>query len=189
MLVELTVGVTDSEGVTVTVVGVADVGEIVGVVVGVGVTVGVVGTAGVVDGGGIGVTDGVGVDVVTDGDWIGRTRLDPGMRRPVSISAIARAAMTLTAVAPPVERPAAKTWRSRRYSVSRRSRSLAGSAARRAAQLLNGAAAMPSVGTNSSPASSGPLSSIPVGTRRRGSSGMRLRCQCWVPSASHSSHR
>jgi hypothetical protein len=42
---------------------------------------------------------------------------------------------------------AAKAWRSRRYSVSRRSRSQDGSAARRAAQLLNGAAGMPSVGT------------------------------------------
>ena len=31
--------------------------------------------------------------------------------------------------------------------------------------------------------------SAAVGTRRRGSSGARLRCQCAVPSASHSSHR
>jgi hypothetical protein len=46
----------------------------------------------------------------------------------------------------------------RRYSVVRRSRSQAGSAARRAAQLLTGAAAMPSVGNSSRPASSGPLS-------------------------------
>ena len=31
--------------------------------------------------------------------------------------------------------------------------------------------------------------SIAVGTRLRGSRGVRLRCQCAVPSASHSSHR
>ena len=107
---------------------------------------------------GVGVVEGAGVDVVAGGDWIGPTRLGPVLRRPVSISAIASPATAPTAITPPVAMPAAKAWRSRRYSVWRRSRSQAGSAARRAAQLLNGAAAMPSVGTNSRPASSGPLS-------------------------------
>ena len=72
----------------------------------------------------------------------------------------ARAAMATprTATAPPVATPAANERRSRRNSVVRRSRSQAGSAARRAAQLLTGAAARPRVGNSSRPASSGPLS-------------------------------
>ncbi|HYB86109.1 MAG TPA: glycosyltransferase, partial [Streptosporangiaceae bacterium] len=104
-----------------------------------------------------GVVEGAGVDVVAGGDWTGPTRLGPVPRRPVSMSTIASAATVVTATALPVASPAAKARRSRRYSVRRRSRSQAGSAARRAAQLLNGAAAMPSVGTNSKQASSGPL--------------------------------
>ena len=153
--VGLTVAVGDMVGVPVTVGVVVTLGDTVGEVVGVGIAVGV---AVGVEVTGVGVLDGAGVVVVTDGDWIGRMRLGPGIRRPVSISAIAAAATTPTAIAPPVETPVAKACRSRRYSVSRRSRSQAGSAARRAAQLLTGAAAMPSVGTNSRPASSGPLS-------------------------------
>jgi hypothetical protein len=63
-----------------------------------------------------------------------------------------------TATRPPVAAPAVNADRSRLNSLVRRSRSHFGSAARRAAQLLNGAAAMPSVGNSSSAASSGPLS-------------------------------
>ena len=77
---------------------------------------------------------------------------------PVNSRATAAMATPRTATAPPVATPAANERRSRRYSVVRRSRSQAGSAARRAAQLLTGAAAMPRVGKSSSPASSGPLS-------------------------------
>ena len=86
--------------------------------------------------------------MLAGGGWTGRTKPGPVMWRPVSISAIAVAATTPTTIAPPIETPVANAWRSRRYSVLRRSRSQAGSAARREAQLLNGAAAMPSVGTS-----------------------------------------
>src|SRR5271166_3200643 len=71
---------------------------------------------------------------------------------------MAAMATATTATAPPVAAPAANARRSRRYSVVRRSRSQAGSAARRAAQLLTGAAAMPRVGNSSRAARSGPLS-------------------------------
>ena len=124
----------------------------------------VVVTAGVTDGVGVardvgvGVVEGAGVDDVAGGDWTGPTRLGPVLRRPVSNSAIASPTTVPTAITPPAAMPVAKACRSRRYSVARRSRSQSGSAARRAAQLLNGAAAMPSVGTNSRSASSGPLS-------------------------------
>ncbi len=77
---------------------------------------------------------------------------------PVNSKARAAMATPRTATAPPVATPAANARRSRRYSVVLRSRSQAGSAARRAAQLLTGAAARPSVGNSSKPASSGPLS-------------------------------
>src|SRR6266480_3381336 len=123
---------------------------------------------------GVGVGDGddvVGVGVadwdeagVLDGaagweePWAGPTR--SGGWTGLSVRSRARAATTTptTATAPPVATPAANERRSRRYSVVRRSRSQAGSAAFRAAQLLTGAAARPSVGNSSRPASSGPLS-------------------------------
>jgi hypothetical protein len=99
--------------------------------------------------------DGVaGVDV----PWAGPTRFGVCTACPVKSRARAAIAMPSTATAPPVAIPAANARRSRRYSVRRRSRSQAGSAARRAAQLLTGAAAMPRVGNSSRPASSGPLS-------------------------------
>jgi hypothetical protein len=108
-------------------VGVAVVGVAVGVLLCVGVGVGVVllGVAvgvllGVAVGVCVGVADGAGVVAVAAGGWIGWTRLGAWMRRPVSISAIAAAAIRATAIAPPVETPAAKERRSRRYSVSRR---------------------------------------------------------------------
>ena len=63
--------------------------------------------------------------------------------RPVKSRARAAMATPRTATAPPVATPAANERRSRRYSVVRRSRSQPGSAARRAAQLLTGAAARP----------------------------------------------
>jgi hypothetical protein len=109
-------------------VGVA-VGVAVGVLLGVGVGVGVllgVGVGVVLLGVALGVLLGVAVGVcagvvaVAAGGWIGWTRLGAWMRRPVSISAIAAAAIRPTAIAPPVETPAAKERRSRRYSVSRR---------------------------------------------------------------------
>ena len=91
--------------------------------------------------------------------WAGATRF--GVCTcwwPVNSRTTAAIATPSTATAPPVATPAANARRSRRYSVARRSRSLAGRAARRAAQLLTGAAAKPSVGNSSSAASSGPLS-------------------------------
>src|ERR1700689_4023224 len=91
--------------------------------------------------------------------WAGPTRLGGWTAwLPVKRRAMAAIATPRTATAPPVATPAAKEWRSRRYSVRRRSRRSAGRAARRAAQLLTGAAAMPSVGNSSRTASSGPLS-------------------------------
>jgi hypothetical protein len=109
VLGEVTVGETVAEGVVVGVlgtVGVADVGETVGVIVAVGVTDGVGVALGVVVGVDVGVVEGAGVDVVVaGGDWIGRTRLGPVLRRPVSISAIASAATAPTAIAPPVAMP------------------------------------------------------------------------------------
>lgn len=125
VLGEMTVGVTVAEGVAVAVVavGVAGVGETVGVVVavgvtvgvvvGVGVTVGVVVAVGVAVGVDVEVADGVGAGVVAAGDWSGPTRLGPVMWRPVSISAIASAATATTAITPPVAMPAANAWRSR----------------------------------------------------------------------------
>jgi hypothetical protein len=103
-------------------VAVADVGETVGVVVGVGLAVGdavglgvglAVGDAlgvglAVGDAVGDGVADGVGDDVAAGRDCTGGTRLGPVMWRPVIMSAIAAAATTLTAIAPPAETPAAK---------------------------------------------------------------------------------
>ena len=157
-VVGVTVGVVVAVGGVAVAVGEVAVGEAVSVLVAVGVTVGVVVVVGVAVGVDVGVTDGAGAVDVAAGDWIGLTRLGPVMWRPVSISAIASAAMAATAIAPPAAIPAAKVRRSRRYSVLRRWRSHSGSAARRAAQLLNGAAAMPRVGTNSKPASNGPLS-------------------------------
>src|ERR1035437_2224807 len=142
VLGEVTAGETVAEDVVVGVLGTVGV---TGVVVAVGVADGVGVALGVVVGVDVGAVEGAGVDVVAGGDWTGPTRLGPVLRRPVSISAIASATTAPTAIAPPVAMPAAKEWCSRRYSVSRRSRSQAGSAARRAAQLLNGAAAMPSV--------------------------------------------
>jgi hypothetical protein len=108
-------------------VGVAVAGVAVGVLLGVGVGVVLLGVAvgvllcvavGVCVG--VGVADGAGVVAVVAGGWIGWTRLGAWVRRPVSISAIAAAAIRPTAIAPPVETPAAKERRSRRYSVSRR---------------------------------------------------------------------
>ena len=105
------------------------VGVLLGVDVGVGVLLGVgvvlLGVAvgvcvGVAVGVCVGVADGAGVVAVAAGGWIGWVRLGAWMRRPVSISAIAAAAIRPTAMAPPVETPAAKERRSRRYSVSRR---------------------------------------------------------------------
>ena len=122
VLGEVTVGETVVECVT---LGVADVGETVGVVVAVGVTDGVGVALGVAVGVDVAVVEGAGVDTVTDGDWIGPTRLGPVSRRPVSIIAIASPATAVTAITPPVAMPAAKAWRSRRYSVSRRRRSAA----------------------------------------------------------------
>jgi hypothetical protein len=106
-------------------VGVAVVGVAVGVLLGVGVGVVLLGVAvgvllGVAVGVCVGVADGAGVVAVAAGGWIGWTRLGACMRRPVSISAIAAAAIRPTTMAPPVETPAAKERRSRRYSVSRR---------------------------------------------------------------------
>jgi hypothetical protein len=117
-------GVVGEVAVGVAVVGVA-VGVLLGVAVGVGVLLGVgVGVVllGVAVGVLLGVAVGVcaGVAAVVAGGWIGWTRLGGWMRRPVSISAIAAAAIRLTAMAAPVETPAAKERRSRRYSVSRR---------------------------------------------------------------------
>ena len=103
--------------------------------------------------------DGVDGAVVAGVPRAGPTRLGPVTWWPPSISAIASAATRASATAPPVAIPAANVRRSRRYSVRRRSRSWAGSAARRAARLLYGAAARPRVGNSSSAASSGPLSS------------------------------
>jgi hypothetical protein len=108
-------------------VGVAVAGVAVGVLlcVGVGVLL-AVGVGVVVLGVAVGVLlcvavgVGAGVVAVVAGGWIGWTRLGAWMRRPVSISAIAAAAIRPTAIAPPVETPAAKERRSRRYSVSRR---------------------------------------------------------------------
>ena len=90
--------------------------------------------------------------------WAGRPGSAAGPGWPVNSRARAATTTPRTATAPPVATPAANERRSRRYSVVRRSRSQAGSAARRAAQLLTGAAARPSVGNSSRPASSGPLS-------------------------------
>ncbi len=89
--------------------------------------------------------------------WAGPSRSGDCAWWPVKNSAIAAAATPRTATAPPVATPAANVCRSRAYSVRRRSRSQAGSVARRAAQLLTGAAAIPSVGNSSNAASSGPL--------------------------------
>jgi hypothetical protein len=106
-------------------VGVAVVGVAVGVLLSVGVLLGV-GVGVVLLGVAVGVLLGVAVGVcagvvaVVAGGWIGWTRLGAWMRRPVSISAIAAAAIRPTTTAPPVETPAAKERRSRRYSVSRR---------------------------------------------------------------------
>ena len=106
-------------------VGVAVAGVAVGVLLGVGVGVVLLGVAVgvllcVAVGVCVGVADGAGVVAVVAGGWIGWTRLGAWMRRPVSISAIAAAAIRPTTTAPPVETPAAKERRSRRYSVSRR---------------------------------------------------------------------
>jgi hypothetical protein len=106
-------------------VGVAVAGVAVGVLLGVGVGVLLgVGVGVVLLGVGVGVLlcvgVGAGVVAVAAGGWIGWVRLGAWMRRPVSISAIAAAAIRPTAMAPPVETPAAKERRSRRYSVSRR---------------------------------------------------------------------
>jgi hypothetical protein len=117
-------GVVGEVAVGVAVVGVA-VGVLLGVAVGVGVLLGV-GVGVVLLGVAVGVLlcvavgVGAGVVAVAAGGWIGWTRLGAWMRRPVSISAIAAAAIRPTTMAPPVETPAAKERRSRRYSVSRR---------------------------------------------------------------------
>jgi len=106
---EVTVGETVAEGVVVGVLGVADVGETVGViVVAVGVTDGVGVALGVVVGVDVGVVEGAGVDVVAGGGWIGRTRLGPVLRRPVSNNAIASPTTVPTAITPPAAMPAAK---------------------------------------------------------------------------------
>src|SRR5271165_847650 len=136
------------------VVGLGDAdGEALVLVLGLGLGVGVALADGLVEG----ERDGVaGAEVVP---CAGPTRFGPCTGWwPVNSSARAAMATPRTATAPPVATPAANERRSRRYSVVRRSRSQAGSAARRAAQLLTGAAAMPRVGKSSSPASSGPLS-------------------------------
>src|SRR5690348_9912026 len=144
------VGVTEADGVA----------EALGDELGVGELV--VGDA---DGGVVGV-------VVADGEVDGERDGDAGAEVPRAgptrfgvcagawpVNRRARAAMATpsTATASPVATPAANVRRSRRYSVVRRSRSQDGSAARRAARLLTGAAARPSVGNSSIAASSGPL--------------------------------
>ena len=106
--VGLTVGVVVAVGVVVTVGLTVGVVVAVGVAVTVGLTVGVVVAVGVAVGVNVAVADGTGVDGVTTGDWIGRTRLGPVLRRPVSISTIASAATVPTTIAPPVATPAAK---------------------------------------------------------------------------------
>ena len=135
-------------------VGVGEVdGEVLGLVV--GLVVGVALADGEVEGERVGVALWVGAEL----PWAGPTRFGVWTAGwLVNSRAMAAMAMPRTATAPPVATPAANERRSRRYSVDRRSRSQAGSAARRAAQLLTGAAAMPSVGNSSRPASSGPLS-------------------------------
>src|SRR5277367_1892454 len=159
-------------------VGVAEtVGDVVPVTV--GLDVGVTETDGLGDGDvGVGVADGDtlvaeldGLAVLRDGlgelaagagvlPWAGPRRLGvcTGWWLGASIRATAATITPSTATTPPVAAPAAKACRSRRYSLCRRSRSHAGSVARCAAQLLTGAAAMPSVGDSSSTASSTPLS-------------------------------
>jgi hypothetical protein len=145
-------GVVDGAtgGLVVPDVGVPTVGDgLVGaVVVGATVVVLVVGVLVVgvtVDGEGLGVEVGEAAEVVGAGvlgadDGVvpctGVTRLGVLTWRPVSRRTIASAATAVTATALPVAIPAANARRSRRYSVRRRSRSQAGRAARRAAQLL-----------------------------------------------------
>src|SRR5207342_1309474 len=104
--------------------------------------------------------DGDGLAGVELAPWAGPTRSGDctGWWLGQSSSAAAATTTPATTTAPPVAAPAAKARRSRRFSVRLRSRSQAGRVARCAAQLLNGAAAMPRVGNSSSAASSGPLS-------------------------------
>src|SRR5579859_1988241 len=84
----------------------------------------------------------------------------------VSSSSSAPTTTAATATTPPAAAPAANARRSRWDSVRRRSRSHCGSEARCAAQLLNGAAAMPSVGKTSMAASSGAASAVARDTAR-----------------------
>src|SRR5215467_1515747 len=125
----------------------------------------VVGTAdGLGDGLGVGVGEavwewcGCGVDVWP---WAGPTRFGVcTCLLGVSSSTSAPTTTAATATAPPVAAPAANARRSRWDSVRLRSRSHCGSEARCAAQLLYGAAAMPSVGKTSMAASSGAASVV-----------------------------
>src|SRR5215470_7871353 len=137
---DVALGVGETDGVGDTVVGVGE--GVVGVGVGVALCVG----------------RGLAGDELVP--WAGPTRLGDrtGLWLGHSSSAAAATTTPATTTAPPVAAPAAKARRSRRFSVRLRSRSHSGRAARCAAQLLNGAAAKPSVGNSSSAASSGPLS-------------------------------
>jgi hypothetical protein len=112
--VDEAVGVGEVDGVGVGVVVVVGVGLGVGVVDGEGDAVGVV--VGVVDGEGewVGVAE-------EEVPWAGPTRLGGWTAwLPVKRRAMAAIATPRTATAPPVATPAAKEWRSRRYSVRRR---------------------------------------------------------------------
>ncbi len=115
---------------------------------------------GVGDGVGDVVGDGVGVAVCVAG--FGATRFGGCTALRPGVSNRARAAMITpeTVTTPPSAAPRTKAWRRwlRFHSMVRSCARSGGSAARCAAQLLNGAAAMPRVGNRSRPASSGPAS-------------------------------
>src|SRR5262249_52904375 len=154
-------------------VGVAVVGDEVGdgeivvgdgdgdgeIVVGDGLGDGVVGV-----GEGVGERCGCGVEVCP---WAGPTRFGVcTCLLGVSSSTSAPTTTAATGTPRPVAAPAANGRRSRWDSVRLRSRSHCGSEARCAAQLLNGAAAMPSVGKTSMAASSGAASLVALDSAR-----------------------